>query len=184
MAEPVQRLPDVLVLGAGGTLGIAWLRGLILGLEEATALDLRRCEYFVGTSAGAFVAATLAAGHRVAEPVSDPESAPDAAAEPRPDPESRPLYRLAGDGGRLAVARAAPFMPLALAAPRPGGAAVRAALLRATPRAGHVPVEFRRHAERLGARFDGRLRINVVDRRRGTRVVLGAPGAPEAGVEE
>src|SRR3954452_11305857 len=51
-------LPDVLVLGAGGSLGEAWMTGVLGGL----GLDFTRCEYFVGTSAGAVVAATLAAG--------------------------------------------------------------------------------------------------------------------------
>ena len=54
--------PDVLVLGAGGTLGEAWMRGLLAGLEAAGGPDMRACEYFVGTSAGSIVAATLAAG--------------------------------------------------------------------------------------------------------------------------
>ena len=51
--EPVTALPDVLVLGVGGTLGEAWLRGLLSGLESASGLDFRGCEYFVGSSAGA-----------------------------------------------------------------------------------------------------------------------------------
>jgi NTE family protein len=75
-------------------------------------------------------------------------------------------------------------MPLALTATRPGGAAVRAAVLRAAPAPRRAPADFRRHTEGLGADFDGRLRINVVDRRRGTRVVLGSPGAPQATVTD
>jgi len=61
---PVTALPDVLVLGVGGTLGEAWLRGLLSGLESASGLDFRRCEYFVGSSAGSIVAASLAGGRR------------------------------------------------------------------------------------------------------------------------
>jgi NTE family protein len=57
-------LPDALVLGAGGTLGEAWLRGVLGGLEAGAGLDFRRCEYVLGTSAGSIVAATLAAGQR------------------------------------------------------------------------------------------------------------------------
>ncbi|HET6551154.1 MAG TPA: patatin-like phospholipase family protein, partial [Solirubrobacter sp.] len=57
-------LPDALVLGVGGTLGEAWLRGVLGGLEAGAGLDFRRCEYFLGTSAGSIVAATLAAGRR------------------------------------------------------------------------------------------------------------------------
>src|SRR5215207_7345948 len=54
--------PDVLVLGGGGTLGEAWLRALLAGLEAESGWDLRECDAFVGTSAGAIVAAVLAAG--------------------------------------------------------------------------------------------------------------------------
>ena len=46
------QLPDTLVLGAGGTLGEAWMRGVITGLEAASGLDFRDCEYVLGTSAG------------------------------------------------------------------------------------------------------------------------------------
>ena len=46
------------------------------------------------------------------------------------------------------------------------------------------PVDLRRHIGRLGARFDGRLRVVAVDRRRGSRVVFGAPGAPAATVAD
>src|SRR3954468_18496635 len=131
MDEPVQRLPDVLVLGAGGTLGIAWLRGLILGLEEAAGLDLRRCEYFVGTSAGAYVSAALAAGHRAGDPATGPGRVPDVAAEPPGGTGAGPVRRAAGQAGRMAAGVAAPLVPLALSATRAGGAAVRAAVLRA-----------------------------------------------------
>ncbi|MGI8624931.1 MAG: patatin-like phospholipase family protein, partial [Solirubrobacteraceae bacterium] len=104
MPRPVTALPDVLVLGAGGTLGIAWLRGLVAGLEEAAGLDLRRCEYFVGTSAGAYVAAYLAAGRAV----TDPDELHDASAEPPiADEPPGPLRRLVGGGGRVAAAATA-----------------------------------------------------------------------------
>jgi NTE family protein len=56
--------PDVLVLGGGGTLGEAWLRALLAGLEADTGWDLRESDAFVGTSAGSIVAAVLAAGRR------------------------------------------------------------------------------------------------------------------------
>ncbi len=56
--------PDVLVLGVGGTLGEAWMRGVLSGIESASELDFRRCEHFIGSSAGSIVAATLAAGRR------------------------------------------------------------------------------------------------------------------------
>jgi NTE family protein len=51
-----------LVLGAGGTLGAAWMIGALCALEEATGIDSRTVEVIVGTSAGAVVAALLGAG--------------------------------------------------------------------------------------------------------------------------
>jgi NTE family protein len=54
--------PDILVLGAGGTIGAAWMSGLLAALVEKAALDLGAVEHFVGTSAGAMVAADLLAG--------------------------------------------------------------------------------------------------------------------------
>jgi NTE family protein len=41
------RRPDVLVLGGGGTLGEAWLRAVLAGLEEEAGWDLRGCDAFV-----------------------------------------------------------------------------------------------------------------------------------------
>src|SRR5688572_15799335 len=60
----VIELPDTLVLGAGGTLGEAWMRGVLSGIESTSEVDFRRCEFVVGTSAGSIVAAALAAGRR------------------------------------------------------------------------------------------------------------------------
>jgi NTE family protein len=59
------QLPDTLVLGVGGTLGEAWIRGVLAGLEAASDLDFRDCEYVLGTSAGSIVAATLVSGRRM-----------------------------------------------------------------------------------------------------------------------
>ena len=56
-----------LVLGAGGVLGAAWSVGALCALEESTGLDLRRCDYIVGTSAGAVLAALLGSGVTPAE---------------------------------------------------------------------------------------------------------------------
>jgi NTE family protein len=66
----VRLRPDILVLGSGGVLGEAWMTGVLAGLEDGAGFDLRRCEYFVGTSAGAVVAARLAAGERPRRPLS------------------------------------------------------------------------------------------------------------------
>src|SRR5205823_5596077 len=60
--------PDVLVLGGGGLLGEAWMMGVLAGIEDATGFDMRRCEHFVGTSAGSIVAAHLVAGNAPRRP--------------------------------------------------------------------------------------------------------------------
>jgi NTE family protein len=185
MAEsaPVTTLPDVLVLGVGGTLGEAWLRGLLNGLESASGLDFRRCESFVGSSAGSIVAASLAAGRR-------PEAGDRAAREwgeaAAPEPGRSPglVGRAARRAGRLGVAAATPFAPVALAGVAPAGRAVRAAALRASPSTTRSLRGLGRQLESLGARFDGRLRISAVDRKSGRRVMFGAPGAPPAEVAQ
>ncbi|HZU78089.1 MAG TPA: patatin-like phospholipase family protein [Dehalococcoidia bacterium] len=50
-----------LVLGGGGTVGIAWLTGMVRGLQEG-GVDVTRADLFVGTSAGACVGMRLAHG--------------------------------------------------------------------------------------------------------------------------
>ena len=188
--EPLTRRPDVLVLAAGGTLGEAWMRGLLDGAGAATGIDFRDCEYFVGTSAGSIVAAFLAAGR---EPDSGAEAraardwgaaadeAGNGAAGPAPDDaEGGPFAAL----GRLGLTAAAPFAPLALASAAPGGAVARAAALAAVPRPKRSMPGLGRLVEESGAEFDGRLRIAAVDRRSGKRVVFGAPGSPPATVAQ
>src|SRR4051794_39493281 len=117
MPAPITALPDVLVLGVGGTLGESWLRGLLSGLESASGLDFRACQYFVGSSAGSIVAASLAAGRR-------PQAGDRAArawAEAAPEAEQAPglLGRAARGAGRLGVAATAPLAPVALAGVAP-----------------------------------------------------------------
>ena len=51
-------MSDALVLGGGGVAGIAWITGLLLGLDES-GQDVTRAELIVGTSAGSTVAAQL-----------------------------------------------------------------------------------------------------------------------------
>ncbi len=182
MPVPVSALPDVLVLGVGGTLGEAWLRGLLSGLESASDLDFRRCEHFVGSSAGSIVAASLAGGRR-------PEAGDRAArawAEATPDDVPAPglLGRAARGAGRFGAAAASPLVPVALAGTAPAGRFVRAAALRAVPEATRTLGGLGRQLDALGARFDGRLRISAVDRRSGRRVMFGEPGAPHAEVSQ
>jgi NTE family protein len=181
-------LPDALVLGGGGTLGEAWMMGVLSGLEDATGLDMRRCEYFVGTSAGSIVAAHLVAGRspRRPDPLPGDADRPDAAEAPE-----EPANRLASAGveaarraGAWAIAAAGTFAPLALGIAAPGGALMRGALLRRLPRPTQKLDRLHEHVAESGARFDGRLRVIAVARQSGRRVVFGSPGAPRASVAD
>src|SRR3954453_3530111 len=99
--------PDVLVLGAGGILGEAWMAALLAGLQEATGFDPRDCAHFVGTSAGSIVAAGLAGGV-------EPRTRMDRLPEQPPELDDRAP---AGIGARFARS-VAPFAPLAALALR------------------------------------------------------------------
>jgi hypothetical protein len=56
--------PDVLVLGAGGTLREAWLSGFLAGAGQQGGTGFRQSAHFAGTSAGSIVTARLALGPR------------------------------------------------------------------------------------------------------------------------
>jgi NTE family protein len=177
--------PDVLVLGAGGVLGEAWMMGVLAGIEDASGFDLRDCDYYVGTSAGSIVAAHLVAGQSPRRPSTiEPE-------ENEVANGAQPVDGLAAAGlaaarrmGAWALAAGATFAPLALGLAAPGGAVARAVLLRRLPRPSDTLSDLRRSIERLGPGFDGRLRIAAVDKRSGRRVVFGSPGSPRASVAE
>jgi len=175
--------PDVLVLGGGGVLGEAWMMGVLAGIEDGADVDLRQCESFVGTSAGAIVATHLVAGNAPRRP-----SSVGTELELSDGGPGRGLAVAAAAAarraGQAAVAASATFAPLALGMAAPGGALVRALLLRGLPRPPDTLAGLRAHIESLGARFDGRLRVTAVDRASGRRVVFGSPGAPAASVAE
>jgi NTE family protein len=178
--------PDVLVLGGGGVLGEAWMMGVLAGLEDANRIDTRQAEYFIGTSAGAIVAAHLAAGRSPRRP--DPVGSNGGGPAEAP---AEPASRLGAAGARAtrltgewALAAAGTFAPLALGLAAPGGALARAALLRRLPRPHQTLDGLHEHVAASGARFDGRLRVTAVDRRSGRRVVFGSPGAPAATVAD
>ena len=178
--------PDVLVLGGGGVLGEAWMMGVLAGLEDANQIDTRQAEYFVGTSAGAIVAAHLAAGKSPRRPDADGSNGgtpPEAPAEParRLGVAGATAARAAGE---WALAAASTFAPLALGLAAPGGALARGVLLRRLPRPTQTLDGLRDHVAASGARFDGRLRIAAVDRQSGRRVMFGSPRAPAAEVAD
>ncbi len=176
--------PDILVLGAGGTLGAAWMAGVLAGIAAETGIVFAACEQLVGTSAGAMLAADLLAG---VEPRAAGTAANAAPAPPDEEPAgsraSTVLHALARARPTLASA-AAPLAPLALSATRPISSRVRAAALARME-------EPQATLDALGARiaaqglvFDGRLRIVCVERDSGRRVVFGTPGAPAASVAD
>jgi NTE family protein len=175
--------PDILVLGGGGVLGEAWIMGVLAGVEDATGFDLRGCEHFVGTSAGSIVCAHLAAGNSPRRPPSIGEQVDVPRSQPA-EGLATAAIRAARRAGAWTLAASSTFAPLALGIAAPGGAIMRAALLRRLPRPTETLDDLRRHVARSGARFDGRLRVVAVDRRTGRRVVFGSPGAPAATVAE
>jgi NTE family protein len=177
-------VPDVLVLAGGGVLGEAWMTGVLAGIEDETGIDLRRTEAFVGTSAGAIVAAGLAAGRSPRRPPNAAGAQEHAAADmadASPGAAMRDALRTLGAWGWAATAPAA---AAALALGTPGGALVRSAVLARMPAGTRRLDRLHAELERTGARFDGRLRVCCVERRSGRRVVFGAPGAPGAGVAD
>jgi NTE family protein len=175
--------PDVLVLGGGGVLGEAWMMGVLAGIEDGSGFDLRDCESFVGTSAGAIVAAHLVSGRSPRRP-----SAVGTDLEVGHGQASRGLavaaMAAAKRAGSFALAAGSTFAPLALGLAAPGGAFVRSLLLKGVPRPPDTLAQLRYQVEESAARFDGRLRVTAVDRGSGRRVVFGSPGAPEATVAE
>jgi NTE family protein len=175
--------PDVLVLGGGGVLGEAWMMGVLAGIEDGAGFDLRDCESFVGTSAGAIVAAHLAAGRSPRRPSAVGTDLDVASPQPARGLALAAVGAIRRAGG-FALAASSTFAPLALGVAAPGGAVLRAFLLRGLPRPADNLAALRRQVEATGARFDGRLRVTAVDRGTGRRVVFGRPGAPDATVAE
>jgi NTE family protein len=168
--------PDVLVLGAGGSLGEAWMTGVLAGIEASSGLDLRETETFVGTSAGAIVAARLAAGRRPRPPAKSKRATIVPAADALSDG--------AGQLERLAARLLAPATGAVMRLERIPGGLARGGVLALLPAGTHSLADLERSVERLHSRFDGRLRVACVERRTGQRVVFGAPGAPPASVAQ
>jgi NTE family protein len=156
---------------------------VLAGIEDAGGIDMRQCESFVGTSAGAIVAAHLVAGESPRRPASIDADVPEASAAPA-DGLAAAGAAAARRAGAWAGAIGASFAPLALGAAAPGGALLRAVMLQRIPEPRSTLNALRSHIERSRARFDGRLRVAAVDRSTGRRVMFGSPGAPRASVGE
>jgi NTE family protein len=164
--------PDVLVLGAGGVVGEAWMGGVLAGLQAA-GFDARDCDHFVGTSAGSIVAAALAAD---VDPRTRFEQLPEQPAAAPEEPSADSLLGEALRLGRSAGATAfAPLASLALRSSSLGGAAVRRAALGRVPSCTLSLAGLGAAIDRLHVRWDGRLLVVAVELESGRRVVFGSP---------
>src|SRR3954449_2318411 len=153
--------PEILVLGAGGILGEAWMGGLLAGLQEGTGFDPRDCDHFVGTSAGSIVAAGLAGG---VDPAPRPDPLPQ---QPPAAVGGRQSHSLLGGAlrfGRGAGATAfAPLAALALRSTAFSGAAVRRAALARVPAGKRSLAGLGDAIAQLGVGWDGRLLVVAVE---------------------
>jgi NTE family protein len=61
MTEAKKQPAKALILGGGGTTGIAWEMGLILGLHDG-GVDVTDADLIIGTSAGATVGVQISSG--------------------------------------------------------------------------------------------------------------------------
>jgi NTE family protein len=171
-----------LVLGAGGSVGVAYHGAVVAALEEATGWDPRSASLVVGTSAGSITGAMLRAGVPAADlacisegkPLSDQGAYFASIGRPRrPRPQVGDLFRVRPMADPAAVAHALMH---------PWSHPV-AGLLAAMMPAGGIPTH--RISTGVNAVFaDGwpadPLWICAVDLREGKRVVFGRPGSPPA----
>lgn len=166
--------PQVLVLGGGGIIGEAWMSGLLAGLEDTSGFDARRCEHFVGTSAGSIVAAGLAGGVNARSRLDRlPEQPPVPSGSAGGDSFLGGALRFGRGAGAAAVA---PFAALALRSTALGGAAVRRTALARVPAGRRSLGRLGTSIGELGVEWDGRLLVATVELESGRRVVFGEPG--------
>jgi NTE family protein len=153
------------------------MNAVLAGLEQ-DGVDARRCDGFVGSSAGSIVAAALAGGVSPSARLGEL-------------PEQPPVEAAASGAGaapgvvrRALEAASAPIATLALSWATPGGALVRRLALGRVPAGRRSLGGLGRSIERLGLGWDGRLRIVAVEVETGRRVVFGSAGAPELSVAQ
>lgn len=171
------------VLGAGGTLGAAWMIARLRALEMLHDFDTRGVDVLVGSSAGSVLAAMIASGVSVRELLehqrgeANPLNPLDRAGFDHDSsvggslPERPPLRlgsaRLLGQVVRHPVRLGALTAVAAVLPPGRGSLdGLRAAVREATGESGAWP-------ERP------QLRVTALDYRSGERVAFGAPGAPQ-----
>lgn len=161
------------------------MSAVLAGAEASDpAFDARSCDGFVGTSAGSIVAAALAGGVRPADRLGrlpeQPARPEGFVASPAGSVARRSIASALAAGGGFV----APLASVALSSTAAGGALVRRAALARVPRGRTSLGRLRDEMERLGVRWDGRLRVTAGEVESGRRVVFGAPGAPEVSVAD
>ena len=161
------------MLGGGGRQGDSWVTGVLAGVEDARGISFAECDYFVGTSAGSIVAAKLAGGRVLKRPAEESGAASGGRSQLVPTWATN-----------SAMAIAAPFALLGIRLGKAPGELFRSAALRALSTRASDTLDLHGAFSPSNARFDGRLRVVAVERVSGKRVVFGAPGAPEASVEQ
>ncbi|HEY2217270.1 MAG TPA: patatin-like phospholipase family protein, partial [Solirubrobacteraceae bacterium] len=161
-----------------------WMSAVLAGLDEHEGFDARGCRAYLGTSAGSIVAAALVAGLDPAARLGTLGG--DGAHDPltASSPAGSGLRQALGVASELAAGAAAPLASLALLSTARGGAVLRRVMLAKLPTGQRSLAELGRMVERVGPRWDGRLRITAVDLASGRRVVFGAPQAPEVSVAQ
>lgn len=171
-----------LVLGCGGTLGFAWTASALAAVERELHWDARDADVLIGTSAGAELAALLGAGIPVAEVVAalygdpvDPRVTSHVRQHPGMVPPI-PAASLPGLGLTLAAVRRRVDLLAGLAGLLPRGRG-DATWLRdlGNALAGQAGQDWVTHPATW---------LIASDVRTGTRVALGAPGAPRATLGE
>jgi NTE family protein len=166
-----------LVLGCGGTLGMAWSIAVLHELEQKWGWDSREADVIVGSSAGAELACMLGGGVSIRElrlaQLDDP-SAPSWLAD-----------HLRSDPGRFPPRpRMALGSPRLLARSVAGGTPLLAAVCAALPVGGKDPAWLRQLAERVAGADDwvshAAVWLVAADYDTGERVAFGSLGAPRA----
>ncbi len=174
---PGVETPDVLVLGAGGILGEAWLSSILTGLGEDNGFVATECGQYIGTSAGSIVAAMLCAGIDPRSRLGHlPEQPPVEVSDPPAG--ASPTAQVMRSAASLGAFAAGSLASLGLHFSAPGGRLLRRALLGRVPRGRRSLGELGEEVSRSGVDWDGRLKIAVVELESGRRVILDGSTGP------
>lgn len=173
-----------LVLGAGGSVGIAYHGAVLAAISDATGWDPRYAEVIVGTSAGSVTAAMLRAGVPATDLRAISEGTPLSAEGSRLAELGRP-HRPRPNRSHFLSMRPLADPVAVVRGLRHLSSVPPVALLAAAMPAGRVPTAA--ISTGINSVFGGRwpalpLWLNAVSLRNGKRVVFGAEGAPPAEV--